>query len=240
MSPIRRRLALAGLALLAASPALGQADAVPQTAHDAETGKLLAAGVQLMQSGKAADALGYFERVAADYDDKFSDPNMRYYSARTVPELLFYAVDGASTGKTKTVVIAANWSYAHYLKGYAMIELRRMSDAKPSLARAIALSPQNSQFLSELGHIYEFEKSWSQALDLYQQAETAAEFSPPGSKNGELARAWRGQGYVLVELKRWDEAEQRYRKCVELNQGDVRAQKELLFIQQQKAASRPR
>lgn len=121
-----------------------------------------------------------------------------------------------------------------------MIELRRISDAKPALARAVALSPQNSQFLSELGHIHEVEKSWPQALDLYRRAETATEFSPPSSRNAELARAWRGQGYVLVELKRWDEAEQRYRKCLELDPGDVRAKGELLFIQQQKAASKPR
>jgi hypothetical protein len=46
MPTMRRRLALAGLLLLVATPALGQADVVPQTPHDAETATLLARGIR--------------------------------------------------------------------------------------------------------------------------------------------------------------------------------------------------
>jgi tetratricopeptide (TPR) repeat protein len=202
---------------------------------------VLADGVRVMQAGKAGEALTYFERVAADYDGKFNDPKVKYYSARTMPETLLYATQTAAQDGAKGVVIAANWGYAHYLKGYVLIELHRLPEAKAALSRAVALSPQNAQFLGELGHIYELEKNWPQALQLYQRAESGAkEFSPANARNAELARAWRGQGYVLVELKRWDEAEQRYRQCLELNKDDTRAQQELLYIQRQKAATKPR
>src|SRR4029079_18373223 len=127
-----------------------------------------------------------------------------------------YALQAASAGKSKAEVISGNWGYAYYLKGYVLIELQRVGEAKGALQRAAALAPQNAQFLSELAHVFEAEKDWTQALQLYQRAEAAAkEFSPSNSKNGELSRARRGQGYVLVELKRWDEAEQRYRQCLE-------------------------
>lgn len=194
-----------------------------------------------MQAQKAADALAIFTRVSADYDARFKDPNVVYYSGRSTAETLFYALQAASEGKSKAHIISGNWGYAYYLKGYVLIELRRVGEAKVALQRAAALAPQNAQFLSELGHVYEVEKDWTQALELYQRAEAAAkEFSPPNSKNAELARAWRGEGFVLVELKRWDEAEQRYRQCLELNKDDARAQQELLFIQRQKAAAKPR
>jgi tetratricopeptide (TPR) repeat protein len=241
MPPIGRRIALAALVSFAVSPAWGQGDAVPQTPNDIEAGKALAEGMRLMQAGKAAEALTSFARIAADYDSKYNDPKQTYFSARTPTESLLYLTQMAAQSGSKGTVVAANWGYAHYLKGYALIELRRVPEAKVALSRAVALSPQNAQFLGELGHIYEVEKNWPQALQLYQRAESAAkEFSPPNAKNAELSRAWRGQGYVLVELKRWDEAEQRYRQCLALNKDDTRAQQELLYIQRQKAASRPK
>jgi tetratricopeptide (TPR) repeat protein len=241
MPTIRRRLALAGLLLLVASPAWSQSDAVPQNPNDIEAGKALAEGVRLMQSSKTDEALATFTRVAADYDGKFNDSKQTYFSARTPTESLLYLTQMAAQGGGKNgTVVAANWGYAHYLKGYALIELRRVPEAKAALSRAVALSPQNAQFLGELGHIYEVEKNWPQALQLYQRAESAAkEFSPPNARNAELSRAWRGEGYVLVELKRWDEAERRYRQCLALDKNDTRAQQELLYIQRQKAAAKP-
>jgi tetratricopeptide (TPR) repeat protein len=238
MLAIGRRLALAGLLVLAASPSWSQGGAVPQTPNDVEAGKALAEGVRLIQAGKAAEALTIFTRVAADYDSKYNDPKQTYFSARMPAESLLYLTQMAGQGGKGGTVVAASWGYAHYLKGYALIELRRIPEAKVALSRAVALSPQNAQFLGELGHISEVEKNWPQALELYQRAESAAKgVSPPDAKNAELSRAWRGQGYVLIELKRWDEAEQRYRQCLALNKDDTKAQQELIYIQRQRAAA---
>src|SRR4030095_13970088 len=103
--------------------------------------------------------------------------------------------------------------------------LGRPSEAKAQLLRAVALAPQNAQFLGELGHVYQLEKNWPLALQTFQRAESAAkEITSEQARNGELARAWRGMGYVLVELGRLDEAEAMYRKCLELNAQDAKAQ----------------
>ena len=102
----------------------------------------------------------------------------------------------------------------------------------------MALSPSNSQFLSELGNIYELEKNWTMALQTFQRSEEAAEFSPPESKNAELSRAWRGLGYVYVELNQIDEAEKMYLRCLELDKNDQRALGELRYVQNLRAKSR--
>jgi tetratricopeptide (TPR) repeat protein len=104
------------------------------------------------------------------------------------------------------------------------------------LERALALSPRNSQFLSELASIYQGEKNWTTALQTYQLAEAAArEFSPPQVKDAELSRAWRGIGFVLVEQNRLDAAEKMYRQCLELNKNDSIALKELSYVLNLKA-----
>ena len=236
---IRRRLVLSAILLVSAVPAWGQGAAMPQTEDDAKMGQVLTEGMHLMWDKKAAQAIVLFDKVAADYDGRFKEPGVKYYSARTMAETLFYGLDTASSGKSKAVVISANWGYAYYLKGYELMELSRVAEAKPALLRAAELSPQNAQFLSELGYVYQLEKSWPLALATYQRAEAAATgFSPPNLKNPELARALRGQGYVYVELNRLDDAEKAYRRCLDINKGDELAAKELRYIQNQRAKAR--
>ncbi|MDR0233227.1 MAG: tetratricopeptide repeat protein, partial [Zoogloeaceae bacterium] len=78
-----------------------------------------------------------------------------------------------------------------------------------------------SQFLSELGHIYQLEKNWPMAQHAFQRAEAAAKsFSPPDAANMGLSRAWRGLGYAYVELGQLDEAEKMYKQCLELDKND--------------------
>ena len=128
-------------------------------------------------------------------------------------------------------VVSENWAYAYYLKAYSLLELGRISEAKETLARALELSPRNSQFLSEFGHIYQLEKNWPKALEMFQASEAAArEFSPPELKATEHSRALRGLGYVHIELGQLDEAEKIYQQCLEIDKTDERAAHQLQYI----------
>lgn len=51
--------------------------------------------------------------------------------------------------------------------------------------------------------------------------------------------ALRCQGYTLVELHRYDEAEKRYRDALALNANDAVAQHELGYIAPQRAKAQP-
>jgi len=192
-----------------------------------------------MQSKKSTEAIQIFDSVAAGYENKYKDKNTTFYSARSPAETLSYTLDAANSNKGGATVVSGNWGYAYYLKTYALLDLGRVSEAKGQLQRAVTLSPQNSQFLSELGYVYLLEKNWQSALQIFQRAEAAAkEFSPSNVRDAELGRAWRGMGFVYVELNRLDDAEAMYRKCLELDKNDAAAMRELRYVQSVKAKAK--
>jgi Flp pilus assembly protein TadD len=55
--------------------------------------------------------------------------------------------------------------------------------------------------------------------------------SDDATKTINLTRAWRGQGYCLVEQGKLNEAEAMYRKCLALDPKDNKARGELEYIQ---------
>jgi tetratricopeptide (TPR) repeat protein len=202
---------------------------------DAKFGQLLAEGAQLAHSRKQVEAIAYFDKVITGYDDAYRGDETKLYCARWQIESLMYLLESANA-KTSAKIVSANWAYAYYLKAYSLLELGRIGEAKAQLERAIALSPRNSQFLSEMGNVYQRERSWSKALEVFQAAEAAArEFSPQDIRTAELSRALRGLGYVYVEQGKLDDAEKMYRQCLELDSKDSRALNELRYIQGVKA-----
>jgi Flp pilus assembly protein TadD len=121
------------------------------------------------------------------------------------------------------------WAYAYYYKGYALIDLHRMGEARHALGQALELAPRNAQFLAELAATYQNEDG-EQMLAISRQAAEATHFSPPDLRQDELGRALRGQGYALIELKRWDEAEQAYKQALQLDPSDLHARSELDYV----------
>jgi len=214
----------------------GWAGEVSQIAVDDENyTQLLNNGAQLAKSGNPKDAISYFDKVIAGYEKAYNDKNQKFYSARWQVESLMCLAEAANT-KVSATVVSANWAYAYYLKAYSLLELGNIKEAKNLLERALAMSPRNSQFLSEMGNIYQLEKNWPKALETFQAAASAAqEFSPPDDKNAELSRAWRGIGYTYVEQGKLDDAEKMYRQCLELDANDQRALNELQYIRQVRA-----
>jgi len=222
-------------AVVAGRAVAGRAqEASKPSERDVKAAKLLQDGSLLAASRKPTEAIEDFDKVIAIYEEAYRDEKAKLYSARSMPEGLLYMLE-ASKANTPAKVVSGNWAYAYYTKAYALVELRQLPEAKTSLQRAIELAPHNSQFLSELGGIYQIEKNWPNAMKTFLAAEKQTEFSPPELKNAELSRAWRGQAYVYVEQNQLDEAEKLYRKCLELNASDKKALNELRFIQAQRA-----
>ena len=184
-------------------------------------------------------ALPYFSEAARLYEQQFKQPGTRYYSARTSAEKQAYLKE-AARGKQNAQVTDANWGYAYFMQSYILIDMNQLEQAKHLLQQALALSPHNAQFRSELGHIYQSEKNWELSLSTFRQAaDDAARYTPPEDKNFELARAWRGQGYALVELNRLDEAEALYRRCLALDKNDAKAAGELQYVRDLKSQQKP-
>lgn len=229
------------LALFFMTVGLAWAESTDQDA--AQFAKLVEAR-QHFQAKKPQEALRLVEEVIAAYARLYRDENAQLYCARTQLETLRYLVGHSAAAEKETTastrkpakVVSSNYADAFYMRSYAFVELSRIADAEQSLQKAIELSPENSQYLSELAYLLQLEKKWEASLELFgRSAEAARTYSPEELKIGEITRALRGQGYCLVEMGRWEEAEAKYQESLKLNPDDRASQGELKYIAQLKA-----
>jgi tetratricopeptide (TPR) repeat protein len=201
--------------------------------------------VALIEQGEFGRALSEFlYPTIAEYEAMEAEGTTHYRCARTPEETLYYLVMAAAVAETgesdgrDTVVLDYFYAASYYYVGYILIESGRISEAKNYLEKAVELSPKNTVFLNELGHIAHVEKDWEGALEIFSQAAAAAAFSPDETRDGEEGRALRGKGYALIEMERFDEAVSIYERCLEINPKDVQAQQELEYIESLRKASK--
>jgi tetratricopeptide (TPR) repeat protein len=207
-----------------------------------EQGERLLLGAALIRGRRPDEAIALaLDPLIADQEKKYRKKKRTVYCARTSAEALSYLVAASREDRLAVVLSAPLWSDALKLKGYALIELGRVLEARAALEQAVLLSPANAGYLSELAFTYQATKEWEQARDVFQRAADATAMSPEPSRKTELGRALRGLGYALVELERLDEAEAVFRRCLDLDPADTRAVGELAHLHALRAArQRPR
>jgi tetratricopeptide (TPR) repeat protein len=206
---------------------------------DAAQEQLLQQAMTQIKAGMNADAInGPLAQVIHTYEAAYAHSKQQIFCAQTLTEALLYSGMASTNHKDSVVLGKPHWAMAYYLRGYAYGSMGDTVHAEASLKQALVLSPFNSQFLSELGNVYENEKNWSSGLDTFQSAYAAAEFAPPEQQVSLRCHALRGQGYVLVELHKLDEATQKYNACLSISPGDQRSIDELGYVKslQAKAA----
>jgi len=192
---------------------------------------LLVEGRQVLQQGNPQRAnTDYFDLVINRFEVMYKDSKSRIYSAQNQVQVIIYAALPAGD-KQSVEVIDTVWADAYLLKAYALTELKRVPEAQKALESAIALSPMNSQYLSELAYTYQAQKDCDKSIATYVQAASMAELASGDAKSIDLTRAWRGQGYCLVEQGKLAEAEAMYRQCLALDPKDNRAKRELQYIE---------
>jgi tetratricopeptide (TPR) repeat protein len=206
---------------------------------DPQMVKLLGEVRHFIDSKNPAAAIPKCDAVINAYKAYYSARKEKIYCARSGPETLGSLLK-AAVDKNNAIALTSTWSDAYFMKAYALQDLRRLNDAKATLQQALKLSPLNSQYLAELGEIYALEKDWPKAMNAFKEAEDNANLAPDVSRADELARARRGQGYVLVELRKLDEAEEKYQQCIAANPNDSKAKAELDYVREQKAKRKSR
>lgn len=212
-------------------PSASSQDAVPLSSEDQAQQQLLEQAMHLIKSGQPADAIsGPIAQVIAHFENgPGKDHGKRYYCASSQVEMFLY-LGLAAKDHQNAVVLPKVWADAYFEKSSALTDLGRIDESRAALVKALALSPLNSLYLSELGYTYEVQHDNKKALDYFQQAADATNFSPADMKDAELGHALRGEGYVLTELHRFDEAEARYHKALKLDPNDQKSKNELEYI----------
>jgi tetratricopeptide (TPR) repeat protein len=204
---------------------------------DPQIVKLLDKVPKLIESKQPGEAIEKCEIIIDRFAAHYGDSKQRIYCARTSAESLAYllmssakADNGAHPNNRGSIVISSTWAEAQFMKAYALQDLGRMADAKVAMERALELAPLNAQYLCEMGTIYQREKNWAKAAEIFAAAEKHSVISPENAKAVELARARRGLAYTFVEQGKLDEAEKKYQQCLADDPGDTRASREIEFI----------
>lgn len=224
-------IAVIGSILLASAPAFAQpqSDGSEKEAQQKEQANLVGEGIAELRAHRPAEAIERFDKVIAWYEKSYAGEKRRIYCAGSGPESLAYLLTAASE-KRASVVLDLNWCTAIFLKGFALIDLNRHHEAGSLLGLAVEMAPSNSQFLAELAEFKKGERDWTAAFDLFERSATAADLADKADQPQLLGRAWRGMGFVQIELGQLDRAEAIFRKCLELDPNDQGAQTELQYI----------
>ena len=192
---------------------------------------LLATGRDLMTLGEPRRAIDeYFDKVIQYYERTYQDSERAVYSSQNLQMSLLYSAI-PRPDKKGSEVLDSTWGEAYLLKAYALIQLGELLKAREALQSALVVSPMSARYMSELAHTYAVEKNFDRSIELYRQsADFAIRTSSGAMRNEDLARAWRGEATVLVEMGKLADARALYQKCLELDPHDQISRNELDYI----------
>lgn len=219
------------LAGCAGQPASEQAPAASALDSSEHPKQYVEQAYQFIADKNHREALNALNKAVELCSDYYNDPQQTVYAARTTSENLLYLLQAASN-EQQAITVDTTCSDALYLKGFTSLNFGKIEEAEELVKRAIDMAPANALYLAELGHILHVKKQWQEALAIFTQAEEAAEnFSPQEVQAVELTRAKRGIGFSLIELNRLDEAEAKFKECLEIDPKDEGALRELEYIE---------
>lgn len=133
-------------------------------------------------------------------------------------------------GKSSTTATSFNtYAMAALLLGSIANQRRDPRGAIAYLDKGLALQPDNLMLVTEKGAALTMLQRYADALDLYAAAEKIDFITKLLDPGGE-ARLLRGKGFVLIELKRLDEAEAAYEAALKLEPNHAGAKGELDYI----------
>jgi Flp pilus assembly protein TadD len=145
---------------------------------------------------------------------------------------------GASTapkGVKRTITDYSPYPRAAFLIGTAYDEFGQLDQALPVLMRGLELDPTEPKLTTEAALALDHAGRFAEALALCDRTLAQNGFLEDVDK----ARLYRGRGFALGELHRWDEAEASYRKSLDIAPGNTTALNELQYIAEQRKGAPP-
>ena len=201
---------------------------------------MVAQAEDLLRTQRAQEALPIAAAVIRETDARLTGEKRTVYSGQST-EMVLANMLAAAARKQDAVDVGPPLGRALFVEGYALIDLGRRAEAGPFLDRAVTVSPSNPEYLCEAAAWHAERHELDVARDLYERCGASSGFAGAGpGKARMLAIAERGQGYVLIEQGRYDEAEAIYRQRLNTEPGDEKSRTELRYIQDQRAKEKKR
>lgn len=222
--------ALAILSVFVGAGPRVQAEDAGDPEKDPRMRELLQQARSLIDTKQPVAAIKRCDEVIASYLAFYGKRMEKAYCASNSTQSLAILLEATNKGEDAIVLGSTTWAGAHYMKGFALIEMGKIAEAKPALLKAVEMAPWDAQARNELGQLYLLEKNWSAAQAQFAAAEGRAGIGPDDSKASDLAHARRGLGYVFVELGKLAEAEEKYQQCLATDPKDERAKRELAYV----------
>jgi tetratricopeptide (TPR) repeat protein len=210
--------------------------------------KLLDDGTNILNQGNAELAIkNYFEPVNQSFMRQTAKAGAddEIYASHTPTETAAYTTKVAKENEgaakpVRLVVVDGTWADALVLKGRALAQLNRTSDALSALNQASTLSPGYPPVWLEMGSLYKGQKDWEHSFKAYKTAENyAGAIEDKAKQSDALASALRGQAVAMIELGRLDDAETLYKRCLKMNPADTAATDGLAQVQARRATAAP-
>lgn len=143
-------------------------------------------------------------------------------------------------GKTSTHAISYDICDAYFLKGFALIDLKKRNEALPSLQTAVKMDPDNTQYINELAEWYKGSRDWETSLSLFTKASETTDLSIEFMEDKKLSekildtrrcRSYRGIAFNHAEMKNWKKARKAAKACLKLIPNDPGSLGELKYIE---------
>lgn len=216
--------------------------AVSTPQSQADEKEVLDAVVQI-RAGRIQQAIdGPLTEVVSRYEKRYANSRDVLFSARGPAQGFLYlsaaAAGHESKGSGNATDVGPAWAMAYWGRGYGYSEMNRYAEAEVELKKALALSPRDAQYTAELAYVYEMQKRFTESLSLYVSVPdllATMDGWDEAAKTEYRCKSLRGQGFDLVELKRYDEAEAAYKACIALIPGEPKSLGELDYIKSVRA-----
>jgi len=134
--------------------------------------------------------------------------------------------DWKPVGNLDNKRIAESYSEAWLQLAVIAVEEGNLKNALTCIGSGLALEPDHPLLWSEKGFILARQGQYADALRSYERAATVRDWAPPY----QIAKALRGKGATLVELKRLDEAEEAIKRSLVLDPTSKIGRNELEYI----------
>ena len=141
-------------------------------------------------------------------------------------EFLAYVGAKRAEGNLDNKWIAESYSKAWLQLAVIAVEEGNLKNAISHIESGLALEPDHPLLWIEKGFILARQGQYADALRSYERAATVRDWAPPN----QIARALRGKGATLVELKRINEAEEAIKQSLVLDPQSKIGRNELEYI----------